>query len=412
MTLRLKSRSLGILIAVYCFIFVGFVFAAPAQELREQISQRNAELQELTNRRQAVEKALDDLGDKSLTLKQELKKIDYQVNQLNLSVKSSEVTMEKLGLEINAIAFDIEDIENGIGIKKQAVADTLRQIQQKDGEGILEIVFKHRSLVASVAEAQSLIDFNGGLSVEVNGLKKLQGDLVFKLDDMKGKKYQKELEAVNLKSRRVIALNQKEERQILFDRTKNQEKIFQQQLNEVEKRQAEISAEITDIEEELRRSLDPSLLPAPRPGVLANPLEGGRVTQKFGTISRLYGGKPHNGLDLGSYFAAPIMAAEKGKVIMVYDQDKFCYKGAYGKLVLIEHENNLTTLYAHLSKYVVKEGDIINKGDLIGYEGRTGYATGPHLHFGVYASQTVTIRQSKSCGRMPFGAPLDPQNYL
>ncbi|MEK7146799.1 MAG: peptidoglycan DD-metalloendopeptidase family protein [Patescibacteria group bacterium] len=400
------------LFATFYLLFVSVSFAATPQELKEEINRKNSELQELTNRRLAIEKTLDDLGDKSQNLKQELKKIDYRVNQLNLSIKSGEITLEKLGLEIKALDFDIEDVKKGIAVKKEAIAETLREIQKKDGEGILEIVFRHRSLVASVAEAQSLIDFNSGLSLEVSGLKNLQGELAVNLEDMNRKKYQKELEAVNLKSRRVIAVNQKEERRELLDQTKNQEKLFQQQLSELEKRQAEISAEITGIEEELRKNLDPSLLPAPRPGVLASPLEGGRVTQKFGTVSRLYGGKPHNGLDLGSYLSAPITAAEKGKVIMVADQDKFCYRGAYGKMVLVEHENNLTTLYAHLSKYVVKEGDIINKGDLIGYLGKTGYATGPHLHFGVYASQTITIRQSKACGRMPFGAPLDPQNYL
>lgn len=417
MNLKTKNKNprikfLKVLFAICYLLLASVSFAATSQELKEEINKKNSELQELANRRQAVEKTLDDLGDKSQNLKQELKKIDYRVNQLNLSIKSSEIILEKLGLEIKALDFDVVDVKNGIVVKKEAVAETLRQIQKKDGEGILEIVFRHRSLVASVAEAQSLIDFNNGLSLEVNGLKKLQGELAEKLEDVNLKKIQKEAESVNLKNRHSIAVIQKEERSSLLDQTKNQEKLFQQQLSELEKRQAEISDEITDIEEELRKNLDPSFLPAPRPGVLANPLEGGRVTQKFGAVSRLYGGKPHNGLDLGSYLAAPITAAEKGKVIMVADQDKFCYRGAYGKMVLVEHENNLTTLYAHLSKYVVKEGDIINRGGLIGYEGRTGYATGPHLHFGVYASQTITIRQSRACGLMPFGAPLDPQNYL
>jgi murein DD-endopeptidase MepM/ murein hydrolase activator NlpD len=87
----------------------------------------------------------------------------------------------------------------------------------------------------------------------------------------------------------------------------------------------------------------------------------------------------------------------------------------------VKHNNGLTTLYGHLSKYIVSIGQRVERGEVIGYVGSTGYATGPHLHFTVFASQTLVparpgypegTKPSKSCGPMPVGGDLDPTKYF
>ena len=94
------------------------------------------------------------------------------------------------------------------------------------------------------------------------------------------------------------------------------------------------------------------------------------------------------------------------------DQDQYCRKGAYGKYIIIKHQNNLATLYGHLAGFNTAIGSIIGRGDVIGYLGSTGYATGPHLHFTVYDASTYAMRSSVSCGLMPSGGDLDPTKYL
>lgn len=68
-----------------------------------------------------------------------------------------------------------------------------------------------------------------------------------------------------------------------------------------------------------------------------------------------------------------------------------CY--SYGKWIMVKHDNGLSTLYAHLDLIKVTVGQRVSLGETIGYSGNTGYSTGPHLHFSVYATQGVRIEK-------------------
>jgi len=122
------------------------------------------------------------------------------------------------------------------------------------------------------------------------------------------------------------------------------------------------------------------------------PLDG-KVIKKcyFGQIGRILGGivsnRPHKGDDLCGITNDTIYAAGNG---VVYKVDRKYRRGVgYGKKIVIQHDGNLKTLYAHLSKIYVEEGDSVKRGDAIGLEGRTGYATGPHLHFEVRKGKNI-----------------------
>lgn len=89
-----------------------------------------------------------------------------------------------------------------------------------------------------------------------------------------------------------------------------------------------------------------------------------------------YGSRAHWGLDLASPRGTPILASEQGTVI--YTGSGF---RGYGKLIVIEHNDEWATLYAHLDKISVKEGQVVRKGEKLGGMGRTGRSSGVHLHF-------------------------------
>jgi len=86
----------------------------------------------------------------------------------------------------------------------------------------------------------------------------------------------------------------------------------------------------------------------------------------------------HDGIDFAANIGKPVRSTGKG-IVTVADKNS----SGYGKYVVINHGYGFTTLYAHMSKIYVKEGDAIQRGQIIGAIGNTGSSTGPHLHYEV-----------------------------
>lgn len=415
-------------------IFLGFLILPTAtsaanhiQDLKSAISEKSQSLQEINEKLAQTQKELDETRNEKQTLQKEVRQLNTQLNQLNLSIKAGELTLNKLTLEIESLSYEISDIRQKRLLKKTAISQLLKQIQYKDEETLLAILLKNQSLSENLSELESLVNLNIGLSSEVNELEELDSELSDRLDFTSQKRQGVTKEKKNLDYRKTIANENREERSDLLKKTQNQERIYQEQLSELEKSQAEISAEIEKIETELRKLIDPNLLPISRPEVLEWPVRGERrITQGYGKTdftARYYRdpSKYHNGIDFGGQIGTEVFVAETGIVINAGNQDLFCPRGAYGKFVVIKHFNGLATLYAHLSGYTVSIGQQIQRGELIGYIGKTGWATGPHLHFTVFATNTLTpaqpglpegSRPSRFCGPMPVGGDLNPLQYL
>ena len=109
------------------------------------------------------------------------------------------------------------------------------------------------------------------------------------------------------------------------------------------------------------------------------PLSGTRLTSGYGMRSHpvLGGHRQHNGVDLAAPTGTPVYATADGMV------GRAQWFSSYGNYVQIEHGGQLQTRYGHLSSYTVAAGQMVQKGDLIGYVGSTGRSTGPHLHYEV-----------------------------
>jgi murein DD-endopeptidase MepM/ murein hydrolase activator NlpD len=110
------------------------------------------------------------------------------------------------------------------------------------------------------------------------------------------------------------------------------------------------------------------------------PVDSTRVTSKFGMRRHPLLGysRMHKGIDFGAPYGAPIMAATDGTVSFAG------WHGGHGRYVMVKHNGNLTTAYAHMSRMLVRVGAHVSAGQVIGYVGSTGLSTGPHLHYEVY----------------------------
>jgi len=135
----------------------------------------------------------------------------------------------------------------------------------------------------------------------------------------------------------------------------------------------------------------------PKGLALSWPMLGGALTQPFGPTSLTL--EPplgqyahfHTGIDIAAAYGSPVMAAADGLVVSVQHTSV-----GYGNYVIIAHGGGLLTLYGHLADTAVVEGQQVVRGQVIGHEGATGLATGPHVHFEVRVD----------------GAVVDPLAYL
>lgn len=127
-------------------------------------------------------------------------------------------------------------------------------------------------------------------------------------------------------------------------------------------------------------------------GIFLNPIKNGRVVSDYG--SRLHPilgvEKQHNGIDIDGAMGAPMRASENGMVLLAEE------RGGYGLTVLIDHGNQLATLYGHMSRIDVEPGQLVGRGQVIGAVGSTGLSTGPHCHWEVRVK----------------GVPIDGTPYL
>lgn len=129
--------------------------------------------------------------------------------------------------------------------------------------------------------------------------------------------------------------------------------------------------------------------PRPAPGTGFTWPASGPITTYFGQVGPT-SPRGHAGLDIAAPWGTPVVAAHTGQVVFAGPN------GGYGIQATLEHGYELSTLYAHLSQIYVASGEQVERGQVIGLIGSTGYSTGPHLHF--------EIRQD--------GTPRDPLGYL
>jgi murein DD-endopeptidase MepM/ murein hydrolase activator NlpD len=124
-----------------------------------------------------------------------------------------------------------------------------------------------------------------------------------------------------------------------------------------------------------------SMVP-PGPGAGASARDSGLdfAWPVSGKLSSRYGwrsGRHHEGVDISARQGTPVHAAEAGRVIFSGRM------GSYGQMIIVKHTGRYSTVYAHNRKNLVSQGDFVERGEVIAEVGRTGNASGPHVHFEV-----------------------------
>lgn len=425
-----------------CLCFVSAVFlamlfaagsasAANTDELRQKIADNNSQIAEIRKEIESLQRQLDKTGADVKNLKNQISRLLTTIKKLQANIKLTEAKITMANNVLEELNIEIRNKEKEIGENKKVLAETIRNINEAESQSLVEILLADIGFSGFFNDLERMDNLRSGLNTNLNQLAILEGDL--KNQEVKKEKEMEDLQNLrsSLADQKIIVENQENQKKTLLKQTQNRESLYKKQLADQLTKEQALEKEISAFEDQIRIEINPNSLPTAGAGVLAWPVDNPVITQYFGNTPfatqnpQVYAGKGHDGIDLRASVGTPIKSSLTGTITAINNTVSFCrgYQIGYGKWILIKHGNNLTTLYSHLSLIKVSPGESVETGQIIGYSGDTGYATGPHLHFGVFATEAVAgleyTSTSPTCGGIimhqpivPLNGKLNPLSYL
>lgn len=432
MTIRRTAVFLFGCSVVPCLFFVALGVSAQSSEierLQDQIDEKNERLSEIEQEIKQYEAALLEVGAEKSTLQSAINKLELERKKVLADISYTQNKIDSTDLEINKLTNEIGTTEGDIDLSEAAIAEILRNLDVIDDDSLIEILLRHSNLSEFWNEIENLETVRNAMALEVEQLAALKTILEDKRLTETERREQLAALQKQYNGQRAVLENNKAEKNELLEQTKSEEEAYQAMLAEKKAAREQLLKEVQQIESELQFILDPNTIPTKGTAVLRWPLDSVRITQYFGYTKfalanqGVYKNNMHNGVDLGAPTGTTVYAPLTGTVRATGNTDAVpgCY--SWGKWVLIDHPNGLASLFAHLSVIDVTPGQKVATSDIVAYTGNTGYSTGPHLHYTLYASDAVQVKRFNEfkavtgCGSAysPFAAIegyLDPLDYL
>jgi murein DD-endopeptidase MepM/ murein hydrolase activator NlpD len=446
---RISPRALYILfftLTLCTSLYLASVVNAQSlDDIQSKIVENSTKIQDLQKEIAAYQKQLVVIGGQKQTLQSQLQALEISRKKI---LAQSTITKNKIAsanLTLNKLALNISDKSKMISLDKKSLAQSFRGIRMNEETTFIERLLNTDSLTEGWIALDQSASVNKGLQQHAKNVTAIKDDLTVQQSEViQTKNELSSLEKELTSQQEELEVNKKATQQLL-GQTKAKESNYKSIIAKKRSQQKAFESELSSLENSLKAA-NPANIPRVGSGVLVWPFpssvmesckkKSGAVgnpfciTQYFGNTAfstsnpQIYNGSGHNAIDLGVPSGTQVIASLSGTIMGTGNTDSIpgCY--SYGKWVLIKHANGLATLYAHLSSISVSSGQSVDTGSTIGYSGMTGYATGPHLHFGVYASDAtkiLTLQQYRGAtspcatAAIPVAsksAYLNPMSYL
>ena len=360
---------------------------------------------------------------KAKSLQGEISILNNQISKIQAQINITSKNIDKTRIEILGLDSEIVDTQKRIEYKKDTIGRLLSEVYRQDNENLLLVLLKNLNISNFFIKTQALASVNTSL---LGLIDELRGEKDILETQKSGSEVKKqELEDFNYKQKlQNNSLTQtKTGKNQLLTQTKGQEAQYQAMLAEVERRKSLFFTELKEIETKVIQGglyllhVKAENIPPKKTKLFQWPEDDYRITQGYGCTAYArcnrsrgpYGGAPHNGLDMASGYASPIKSIGDGEIIANGKND------GWGNWVAIKHPPyNLVSLYGHMSAFeFLQVGTQVRAGQIIGYEGATGNATGSHVHLSLYKEFFTYVKEKN--GQLYFNyfdGSINPLDYL
>ncbi len=393
------------------------------EELEERIEAQNEKIERINQEIDQYESELDSTQDRKNTLENTVQSLNQSISSLQERITITEDKISAIRDRIRSIQGEIQQAQTNLQNTKDSLSSALQTMHALDSRSLVETFLSVDSLSAAWRKSDQLAQVQAGLQTKIDKTRSLKQRLENKRQQAQKQRSELDTLRSELASQQAVIDQQRKRKQELLNKTSRQEQEYQQILAEKRAQKEEFEQQLQTFEEQLETTVSDAAVPTSDEVAFDWPVPSVRITQQFGGSAfaqrnpQAYGRPFHNGTDFGVPVGTPIESVHSGQVLAVGNTDQYsgCY--SYGKWVLIDHNNGLATLYAHLSNINTESGESVTSDSVIGYSGNTGYSTGPHLHLTTYVSDDVQIRRlgdvkdQTNCG--PAEIPVAPQaGYL
>lgn len=407
--LKIKKLIFSIFISITCFNIV----RAQERDFKSEVHQNQEKMEELQQSENKVNTEIAILEKKLLKAMEEMNDKQRNIDSYENTVKDYENKIHNLNCEIETLNNEITELEENISLNSKEILKLEEEVQKfkdviaKRVKNLYMNIDTYNPILKLFFTTQNVTEFSDAI-VGINKFVELDKNIIKKvlkdIDDIKlknqnvvkskeliqekigniNKKIEENDQNLNfieeqkvLKQKELEELNElRDELQSQYDNLSDEKKQIQQEIIELNQDNLKLQEEIKKHLQKLNENnnkIDPKV----NYGSYLAPIKG-KITSSYGERVHPVSGKKsfHTGLDIAGNMGEDVLASLSGKVV-----SSGWYNSVYGNVVILNHGNNIQTFYAHMSETLVKVGQEVKRGDVIGKVGSTGLSTGPHLHF-------------------------------
>lgn len=386
-----KFKAIIMILVSFSLILIPYDFsqAATLNDLQKQKADINSSIQSKTQ--QSNQKSQD-----ITQYNKDLQQLNNDISDVEGKISDTQSKVDQTNNDIKTKEQEISQKENELSNEKENQNEALRVMYENNEQNTFELVMGSNTLSEVVDQADYIQTLENRIETTIDTINKLKSDLEKQKSDLENKK--KDLSNLQQQQQAYktgLGQQQNQKNKLLSD-TQNQKKSLDQQVKDAQKMGAQVEAQI-NAALSANKSSGRTVIARDRGTSAVGfswPMDYKYISAYFGDSTPFQ--SFHSGIDLVNVIGTPIYAAADGTVItatgMMIDGNYY----GYGNYIIIGHNARYSSLYGHLMSFAVTVGDEVKKGDIIGYEGLTGWTTGPHLHF--------EIREN--------GSVVNPVNYL